>query len=92
MAHEIIRTIFYLFTRRQAYRDPGFDYQAALVKKNAPRWIKALKNSVTGPSRTSTLSRVGPDSLSEPNALIHGPISERRSRVRLIGGFHGNDL
>jgi transposase len=43
VAHQIIRTIFYLFTRRQAYRDSGFDYQAALVKKNAPRWIKALK-------------------------------------------------
>lgn len=43
VAHQIIRTIFYLFTRRQAYRDSGFDYQAALVKKNAPRWIRALK-------------------------------------------------
>ena len=43
VAHQILRTIYVLFTRRQAYRDSGFDYQAALVKKNAPRWIKALK-------------------------------------------------
>jgi len=43
VAHQIIRTIYVLFTRRHAYRDSGFDYQAALVKKNAPRWIKALK-------------------------------------------------
>jgi transposase len=43
VAHPILRTIYVLFTRRHAYRDSGFDYQAALVKKNAPRWIKALK-------------------------------------------------
>lgn len=43
IAHQILRTIYVLFTRRQPYRDSGFDYQAALVKKNAPRWIKALK-------------------------------------------------
>lgn len=43
VAHQILRTIYVLFTRRQAYRDSGFDYQAALVKKNAPRWIQALK-------------------------------------------------
>ncbi len=43
VAHQILRTIYVLFTRHQAYRDSGFDYQAALVKKNAPRWIKALK-------------------------------------------------
>jgi len=43
LAHHMIRTIFILFTRRQAYRDPGIDYQALVVKKNAPRWIQALK-------------------------------------------------
>jgi transposase len=43
VAHPILRTIYVLFTRRHAYRDSGFDYQAALVKKNAPRWILALK-------------------------------------------------
>lgn len=43
VAHKMIRTIFILFTRREAYRDPGIDYQAIVVTKNAPRWIKALK-------------------------------------------------
>jgi hypothetical protein len=43
IAHKIIRTIFFVLTRRQPYRDSGFDYQAASVAKNAPRWIKALK-------------------------------------------------
>jgi transposase len=38
VAHKMIRTIFVLFTRREAYRDPGIDYQAIVVNKNAPRW------------------------------------------------------
>jgi len=54
VAHQIIRTIYVLFTRRQAYRDSGFDYQAALVKKNAPRWIKALKKFGYWPTSDST--------------------------------------
>ena len=37
------RTIFFILTRRLPYRDAGFDYEAASVAKNAPRWIKALK-------------------------------------------------
>lgn len=43
IAHKLIRTIYFMFTRRQAYRDSGFDYAAANVKKNASRWLKALK-------------------------------------------------
>lgn len=43
LAHKLIRTIFFILTRRLPYRDSGFDYEAASVAKNAPRWIKALK-------------------------------------------------
>ena len=43
IAHKMIRTIYFMLTRRQAYHDSGFDYAAANVKKNAPRWIKALE-------------------------------------------------
>ena len=43
LAHKLIRTIFFMLTRRQPYRDSGLDYEAAQVAKNAPRWIKALK-------------------------------------------------
>jgi transposase len=43
IAHKLIRTIYVMLTRRQAYRDSGFDYAAANVRKNAPRWLKALK-------------------------------------------------
>jgi transposase len=54
VAHHILRIIYVLFTRRQAYRDSGFDYQAALVKKNAPRWIKALKQFGYWPKANSS--------------------------------------
>lgn len=43
LAHKLMRTIFFVLTRRQPYRDSGFDYEAASVAKNAPRWIRALK-------------------------------------------------
>lgn len=43
IAHKLIRTIWFMFTRREAYHDTGFDYAAANVRKNAPRWINALK-------------------------------------------------
>jgi transposase len=43
LAHKLIRTIYIMLTRRQAYHDSGMDYAAANVAKNAPRWLKALK-------------------------------------------------
>ncbi len=43
IAHKMIRTIYFMLTRRETYHDTGFDYAAANVKKNAPRWIKALE-------------------------------------------------
>jgi len=42
IAHKILRTIFYMLKRGQCYRDSATDYEAMSVKKNAPRWIKAL--------------------------------------------------
>jgi hypothetical protein len=43
LAHKLIRTIYFVLARRKPYRDSTFDYQAASVAKNAPRWIRALK-------------------------------------------------
>jgi transposase len=43
LAHKMIRLIFVLLTRKQAYLDPHTDYAAMSAKKNAPRWIKQLK-------------------------------------------------
>ena len=42
IGHKILRTIFYMLDRGEPYRDSVFDYEAEMVKKNAPRWIKSL--------------------------------------------------
>jgi transposase len=43
IAHKMIRLIYFMLSRRTPYCDPGVDYEAMSAKKNAPRWIKALK-------------------------------------------------
>jgi transposase len=43
IAHKLIRIIYFMLSRHEPYRDPGVDYEAMSAKKNAPRWIKALK-------------------------------------------------
>ena len=43
MAHKMIRLIYALLTRKQAYLDQHIDCAAMSAKKNAPRWIKQLK-------------------------------------------------
>ncbi|MCH9827893.1 MAG: transposase, partial [Gammaproteobacteria bacterium] len=42
IAHKLLRTIFFMLSRHEPYRDTVIDYQALSVKRNAPRWIKAL--------------------------------------------------
>jgi transposase len=43
IAHKLLRTVFFMLKRGQCYRDSATDYEALAVKRNAPRWIKALK-------------------------------------------------
>lgn len=42
IAHEILRTLFFMLQRREHFRDPAVDHEALSVQRNAPRWIKAL--------------------------------------------------
>lgn len=42
LAHKMLRLIYVLLSRGQAYRDPNIDYVAMSARKNAPRWIKQL--------------------------------------------------
>jgi transposase len=42
IAHKILRTLFFMLLRREHFRDSVSDYEALSVKRNAPRWIKAL--------------------------------------------------
>jgi len=42
-AHKLLRVIYALLKHQPPYRDPGIDYEALIVQKNAPRWIQTLK-------------------------------------------------
>ena len=41
--HKILRVVYSMLKNKQPYRDPGIDYESLTVKRNAPRWLKALK-------------------------------------------------
>ena len=41
-AHKMLRIIWAMLLRNQPYRDATVDYDALSVRRNAPRWIKAL--------------------------------------------------
>lgn len=42
VGHRILEIVYLLLTRKEPYRDPHIDYEALVVKRNAPRWIQAL--------------------------------------------------
>jgi transposase len=43
LGHRILKVIFVVLSRKEPYRDPVVDYEALVVHRNAPRWIKVLK-------------------------------------------------
>lgn len=40
--HKILRVVYKLLSTSKAYNDPKINYEELMVKRNAPRWIKAL--------------------------------------------------
>jgi hypothetical protein len=38
-----LKTVFVLLSRQVPYHDSTVDYEALLVQRNAPRWIRQLK-------------------------------------------------
>ena len=43
IGHRMLKIIYSMLKSGSVYKDPEIDYEAMMVKKNAPRWIKALK-------------------------------------------------
>lgn len=43
VAHKQLEIAFTLLKNKQPYRDPQVSYEELVVKRNAPRWIEALK-------------------------------------------------
>ncbi len=42
LAHQMLRTIFFMLKRGEYYRDSATNYEQISVQRNASRWIKAL--------------------------------------------------
>jgi len=42
IAHKLLRTLYFMLSRGEHYRDSATDYEALSVQRNAPRWVKAL--------------------------------------------------
>lgn len=55
VAHKMLRVIYAVLTTGTPYRDPQTDYEAIMVRRNAPRWIAMLQthgiDPVTGEPR-----------------------------------------
>ena len=43
IGHRILQIVYILISRKEPYKDPDVDYEALMVKRNAPRWIEALR-------------------------------------------------
>ena len=43
VGHKILETIYVVLNKKEPYKDPKVDYEALMVKRNAPRWLKALQ-------------------------------------------------
>jgi len=41
--HKILPVIYSMLKNNQSYWDPEIDYEVLTVKRNAPRWLRALK-------------------------------------------------
>ena len=42
-AHKLLRILYRMLATHTPYRDPHTDYEALMVKRNAPRWFKMLE-------------------------------------------------
>ena len=43
IGQKLLRVVYTVLKEQQPYRDPEIDYEALVVAKNAPRWLKALE-------------------------------------------------
>jgi len=43
MAHKLLKSVFLLIERNDHYRDAKTNYEALSIERNAPRWLKKLK-------------------------------------------------
>lgn len=54
-AHKLLRVIHSVLNNATPYRDPETDYEALMVKRNAPRWIRMLSKYGIDPATGESL-------------------------------------
>jgi hypothetical protein len=42
LAHKMLRIIYSMLSNNTPYQDRSVDYEALVVQRNAPRWIRML--------------------------------------------------
>lgn len=42
LGHKLLRVVYSMLKNNQPYKDPEIDYEALIVQRNSPRWLKAL--------------------------------------------------
>jgi hypothetical protein len=43
VAHKILEVSYTLIKKHEPYKDPRVDYRELTIRRNAPRWLKALQ-------------------------------------------------
>jgi hypothetical protein len=68
LAHKVLKAVFVLLSRQVPYRDSTVDYQAFVVKRNAPRWQAAEKIRLPAQNRL-----ISPRRGSQKNVALAAP-------------------
>ncbi len=55
IGHKILRIVFKVLQKLEPYKDPELNYEEIMVKRNAPRWIRALKDYGYWPVERATV-------------------------------------
>ena len=42
VAHKILEVSYTLLKKHEPYKDPHVDYRELMIRRNAPRWLRAL--------------------------------------------------
>ena len=53
LGHKILKTVYILLSRKVPYHDSTVDYEELMVKRNAPRWIAALRRYELLPAKVA---------------------------------------
>ena len=71
-AHKLIRCVFAVLRDGRPYRDPDTDYEALLVKRNAPRWLRKLREfDILVRNDDGTVSLCWPSRRDQRTAPVH---------------------